>query len=170
MKYWVMLNGVRLGPMTLDEVRALPLQGSTPVWRSGLPEWTTASALPELAGMGCCDSDTPPGYQPQPVYPAYNSGASSGYNGGEEVRPPMPDTYLVWAIVVTLCCCLVGGVVALIYSSKVTSLYNQGDYAGAQKASSTALTWIIVSAVIGVVSTPILIMSQIAAGVMESLI
>ncbi|MBO4944829.1 MAG: CD225/dispanin family protein [Muribaculaceae bacterium] len=167
MKYWIMLNGVRLGPLTLEEARALPLLADTPVWRTGLPEWTTAGELPEFAANVARDETEPPRYSAtehgiSPVYPDYRREDYSQQKHDDE-KPPMPDNYLPWAIVVTLCCCLVGGIVAIIYSSKVSQLYNQEDYAGAQRASKTALTWIWISVASGIILQPLLFLLQIGS-------
>ncbi|MDE6226697.1 MAG: CD225/dispanin family protein [Muribaculaceae bacterium] len=64
----------------------------------------------------------------------------------------MPKSYLVWAIVVTILCCLVPGVVAIIFASQVSSKYYSGDIEGAKRASRNAEIWIIVSFVLGVLS------------------
>ncbi len=62
-----------------------------------------------------------------------------------------PDNYLVWAILSTILCCLPLGIVAIVYSSKVDGLYNQGDYAGAQEAADNAKKWAMWSAIISIV-------------------
>ena len=69
----------------------------------------------------------------QPQYPQYPQGG----------MPPRPDSYLVWAILTTVLCCMPLGIVAIVKSSQVESRYNQGDYAGAQKASEDAKKWCI---------------------------
>lgn len=58
----------------------------------------------------------------------------------------MPPTYLVWSILTTILCCLPFGIVAIVQSAKVESLYVQGLYAEALKASNEAKKWSIVSA------------------------
>ena len=68
-----------------------------------------------------------------------------------------PDNYLVWAILTTLLCCLPFGIVSIVYSSKVDSLYNAGDYMGAQNAANNAKKWAMWSAIIGGVMTVIVI-------------
>lgn len=81
-------------------------------------------------------------YQQQPYYqPNYVQGQ----------RPIKPDDYLVWAILCTLFCCLPFGIVSIVYSTKVDSLYNAGDYAGAQDAANKAKNWAMWSAIAGIV-------------------
>jgi Interferon-induced transmembrane protein len=72
--------------------------------------------------------------------------------------------HLVWAIVSTIVatcfCCPLGllGIVAIVFSSKVNSLLQQGDIDGARQASNNAKTWCIVTSVLAVIG---LIMSII---------
>ncbi len=72
----------------------------------------------------------------------------------ENVPPPMPSTYLVWSVAVTVLCCLIPGIVAIIYSTKVSSKYNRGDYDGAAKCSEMAEWWVMISIVLGLVWAP----------------
>lgn len=147
-RYYAMMGSERVGPMSLDELRSLPLTPQTPVWRQGMANWANASTFPEL---GICFNS-----QPDPGYRAYNpppgppyAAPGGGYGGNQSQMPPRPDNYLVWSILVTVLCCIAGGIVALVYSSKVNSCYDRGDYEGAVSASNTARTWCIVSAVVG---------------------
>ncbi len=66
-------------------------------------------------------------------------------------QPPMPPTFMVWAILSTICCCLPAGVVAIIFSSQVSSRYFAHDYEGARRASERTELWIIISIVAGIV-------------------
>ena len=75
-----------------------------------------------------------------------NGHANHGY---PPTPPKKPQSNLVWAILSTLLCCFIFGIVAIVYASKVSSLYYSGDYQGAQKASSKAAMWSIVAAVVG---------------------
>jgi len=54
--------------------------------------------------------------------------------------PTVPN-YLVQAILVTLCCCVPFGIVAIVYASQVNAKLAAGDYAGAVEASQKAKTW-----------------------------
>lgn len=64
---------------------------------------------------------------------------------------PMPPTYMVWAIVATVCCCLPAGIVAIIFSSQVSTRYYSRDYEGARRASERAEIWIIIAIVLGII-------------------
>ena len=65
--------------------------------------------------------------------------------------PPVKN-HLVGAVLVTLCCCMPFGVVALIYSAQVNSKLAAGDVPGAQAASSRAYTWSLVALLAGLLT------------------
>ncbi|MGH8075852.1 MAG: CD225/dispanin family protein [Lysobacter sp.] len=77
--------------------------------------------------------------------------------------PPAVPTHsipnhLAWAIVsmiVSFCmCCFVGGIpgiVAIVYAAQVNSKLDQGDEAGARRASDNAKTWCWVATALAVV-------------------
>lgn len=90
------------------------------------------------------------GFNPEPPYP----GIEKDYYPKDRGRSPepMPSTYLIWSVLVTIFCCFIPGIVAIIFSSQVSGRYYSGDLEGAKKASRMAEIWIIVSVVIGVVA------------------
>lgn len=65
-----------------------------------------------------------------------------------DTKPTRPNSYLALAIISTILCCLPAGIVSIIYSAKVNSLYEDGKYNEAMNASRNAKTWGIVSVVI----------------------
>lgn len=79
-------------------------------------------------------------------------------------QQPMPPSYLIWAILCTVLCCLIPGIVAIVFSSQVSSKYYSGDVEGAKRASRNAEIWIIVSFVLGILSAtlylPIMLFSN----------
>jgi len=73
------------------------------------------------------------------------------YNGAVP-EAGRPQSHLVAAIVVTILCCTLPGIVAIIYSSSVSSRLAASDYEGAWKSSRRAEGWIIASFVLGLLS------------------
>lgn len=78
----------------------------------------------------------------QPPYAPYNR---------PHLSEPMPDNYLVWSVLLTIFCCLIPGIIAVVYSASVSSRYYAGDLEGAKRASRNAQIWCIVSVVAGVI-------------------
>lgn len=78
--------------------------------------------------------------------PASPTGAlQPGYPPGVTV-----PNYLVFAILVTVLCCLPTGIAAIVYAAQVNSKLAGGDIAGAQQASKNAKMWCWVSLGAGV--------------------
>ena len=85
----------------------------------------------------------------QPAYPQY--GAAPGY--GAQAGPP-PDNYLVWSILSTVLCCLPLGIVAIIKSTQVNTLWAQGQYDAALQSAADAkkfATWSAIGAAVVIV-------------------
>ena len=76
----------------------------------------------------------------------------------------MPPTYLVWSVIMTVLCCFIPGIVAIIFSSQVSTKYYSGDVEGAKKASRNAEIWIIVSFVLGVLSATLYMPIMMVSG------
>ncbi len=55
-------------------------------------------------------------------------------------------TYLVFAILATILCCLPAGIPAIVYAAQVNGKLQAGDIAGAQLASKNAKMWCWISA------------------------
>lgn len=64
---------------------------------------------------------------------------------GQGVQPPAPPpaipNYLVQSIIVTLCCCVPLGIVAIVYSAQVNTKLAAGDIEGARESSNKAKMW-----------------------------
>lgn len=82
--------------------------------------------------------------------------ATSCPNCGQLIRrfPPVAaiPNHLISAIFVTLCCCLPFGIVALVFAAQVNSKLAAGDVAGAQAASNSARTWVLVAFLAGLLT------------------
>ena len=142
MKYYIAENGKQVGPIEEGELLSHGMTVNTLVWHEGMPEWVPAGKVPELAYMfgGAAVPPQQPPYPQQP--PQY---------GAAPMRQEMPKTWLVESVLATLFCCLPCGIVGIIKASKVSSLYNAGDYAGAAEASAQAKKWTLIGVIVGFV-------------------
>ena len=147
------------GPKSVDEEWAdtLHIDFHTPPAVPGQPSQPQQPAPPQ---PGPYQAQAQGQYQYQPQWPQGGpSGmAPKGYGVRQpQQREPMPPSYLILSVVMTICCCVVPGIVAIIFSSQVSSKYYSGDIEGAKRASRTAEIWIIVSFVLGVLNATILL-------------
>ena len=175
-QYFIVLSGQKRGPYTLDELASRELTPETMIWTEGMGEPCPASEFEELRPLlGQQSPQTqqyqqpPQGAQEQPNHqtPNYN-GAPQGQQyqqapqyrsdgstanpfttipPSQEIEGVLPPNYLVWSIILIFLC-LPGGIGATIYSSRVGSCYNRGDYRGAWEASRTAQAWVKWSSII----------------------
>ncbi|MGS0748390.1 CD225/dispanin family protein [Halpernia sp. GG3] len=76
----------------------------------------------------------------------YSSPISNNQNGIP------PKTWLVESILVTIFCCQILGVISIIYAAGVESKFYRGDIAGAESASRTAKTLVMVSVGVGLLT------------------
>lgn len=88
----------------------------------------------------------------------------SDYERKPHREEPMPSTWLIWSILVTVFCCFIPGIIAIIFSSQVSSRFYAGDIEGAKRASRNAEIWIIVSFVLGVLAATLYIPFMIIGG------
>jgi len=52
-----------------------------------------------------------------------------------------PSNYLVFAILTTIFCCQILGIVSIVFAALVNSRWNSGDFQGALDASRNAKLW-----------------------------
>ena len=52
-----------------------------------------------------------------------------------------PPNYLVFAILTTIFCCQILGIVSIVFAAQVNSKWNSGDIQGAMEASKNAKLW-----------------------------
>ncbi len=102
-----------------------------------------------------------PFQQPQYQQPPFQSNYAQGQ------RPGKPDNYLVWAILSTIFCCLPLGIVSIIYSSKVDSQYNAGDYLGAQDSADKAKKFAMWGAIASVICIVLYILFFVVLAVFD---
>ena len=61
----------------------------------------------------------------------------------DQINQPQapPPNYLVFAILVTIFCCQILGIVSIVFAAQVNSKWNSGDFEGALSASKNAKLW-----------------------------
>ncbi len=94
---------------------------------------------------------------------------SQSFNNSTNNIPP--KSWLIESILVTVFCCQILGIISIIYAASVESKFYRGDIHGAESASETAKTLVIVSAAIGVltiVGIIIFTMMGVFAGLMNN--
>lgn len=151
MQYYMHIGGQQLGPFEENQLIANGLTPETPVWAAGMAGWLPANQVPELGTLL---------YQQQQQQPPQYAQPSQ----------PMPETYMVWAILATLWCCLPFGIVAIVKAAEVSSRYNAGNYSGAVESSQAAKKWCIWAAVCGIFITLVYAIVIVACGLSEGVI
>lgn len=138
------------GPITAEQMMEWISQGranqGTMAMIDGGTGWKPLSQLPEFAAA-LAAKNPPPALSYAPPSPVTNS---------------IPN-YLVQSILVTLCCCLPFGIVAIVYAAQVNSKFASGDVGGAQYASAQAKKWCWIGVIVGLITNAIVIVLQFAA-------
>ena len=183
MKIWVHIDGRQLGPYTPEQLPLEEMDSSTPVWYDGLPRWTPAGEAPATAQYFLPTVGSPEpeeasedeNFNPEATEeiievqeedittdptPARDPEPTPGVNVHRHAFRPAaevekcPPTYLVWSILLTLCCCNPLGIIPIITGAQVSSRYNNMDFEGARRASNTTEWWVIICLVLGLMMLP----------------
>jgi hypothetical protein len=164
-EYYYLSGDSKMGPLSLEALKKAGISPSTMVWNNTLPDWVEARLLPELAEIFI----SAPPFTPTPSVSPGSAYQPMGGSYDNQVRPPMPENYLVWAILSTILCCLPLGIVSIINATKVSSAYALGDYAGAQKASADAKKWAMWAAIVGGIVIVLYVVFVVILGVAGAL-
>jgi hypothetical protein len=138
-------DGRQYGPVSADQIRQWLAEGranaQTLVQAEGSLDWKPLGQFPEFAPSAPPPLGTtpPPAAAPVPPPPTF------------QPREHIP-TYLVPAILSTICCCLPFGIVSIVYAAQVTTKLQAGDIAGAREASQKAQVWFWVAVACGLLS------------------
>ncbi|XP_017558220.1 proline rich transmembrane protein 1B [Pygocentrus nattereri] len=89
-----------------------------------------------------------PSFLPPSTYPSYAIYMNSPPLGEEQT--PLPKDYLVESLLVTIFCCLMSGLVALMYSYETRAALARGDIREGEKASQKARLLVTFSLMFGV--------------------
>ncbi|HEX8169216.1 MAG TPA: CD225/dispanin family protein [Thermoanaerobaculia bacterium] len=100
-------------------------------------------------------------YMPPPPPP--QGSYQTGMPGAAAAPGAVIPNYLLQSILVTLCCCLPLGVVAIIFSAQVNTKLAAGDIAGARDASSKAKLFAWIGLGVGLVAIVLIFLINGAA-------
>ena len=143
------------GEKAEDAVAGIPLP---PVEGEKVEDAVAGTPLPPQE----LPANMPPIPPAAPAMPAVPAAAADVDNTQPAEQPKCPPTNLVWAILVTILCCLPTGVFAIVYSAKVISKYNEGDYKAAEHYSEVSAWWCIGSIILGIIIQPFVTLLQAA--------
>lgn len=186
--YYVDGNNQQQGPIDAAQLPSFGVTAKTLVWCEGMANWQVAGEIPELASLFAAKQpeipaqpQMQPGTPAQPQMQPQVQPQTMNINNFQQTQqpmntqppfqqpnnqqmPPQPENYLVWAILVTILCCLPFGVASIIYSTKVSSLYAQGDYNGAVDASQKAKKFAMIGGIGGLVFIIVYVIFMVIAG------
>ena len=147
MRYFLSVgDGKTYGPYDLAQLRSMQAEGRVPPTAQLCQEGTSAW-VPSGQILG--------GAMPAPSAPAMAPAPGAG--GFKPVS-------LVGPILVTLFCCLIPGIVSIVYASNANSKGARGDIAGATAAAKASKTWGVVGIIAGVLGSIAYIALMVAAG------
>ena len=175
-KYWIIVNGRPEGPFAPEQLKLRrDFVADLPVWTTGMADWTVVSEVPALAALleEVAAAEAAAAEQPQQEFQQQTGYVQQPLQGGgftpqpaaamSVPAEPMPPSYLAWNIVMTLCCCMIIGVIGIIFSAQVAQKWQRGDIEGARKSSERAAWCLILSLVLGLVSMPFQMLIQMAS-------
>ncbi|XP_046903988.1 proline rich transmembrane protein 1B [Hypomesus transpacificus] len=87
-------------------------------------------------------------FNPLPNYPPYTIYMNGSSLGEENV--PLPKDYMVESLLVTIFCCLMSGIMALMYSYETRAALARGDVREAERTSQKARLLVLFSLMFGV--------------------
>ncbi|XP_036041548.1 proline rich transmembrane protein 1B [Onychomys torridus] len=83
-------------------------------------------------------------------FPAYGSPMAGGPAPMQVEHRPLPKDFMMESVLVTLFCCLLTGLIAIVYSHETRAALGRGDLAQAEEASRKARSLVLFSLLFGV--------------------
>ncbi len=140
--FYIDVEGKQKGTFSPEELRLENIRRDTLVWTQGMEQWKRAEEVEELSALMFNPSTqiNDAGL----VEEAQHLSAKSAH----ELREPMPKTWLVESILITLlpfvfCGSFLSllGIIAIVNATQVESYYNRGNYTASLDASRAARKW-----------------------------
>lgn len=147
MKQYFYINnlGEQKGPFKPENLRNENIKRNTFVWTNGMEDWLPAKDVEELGFLFVYQTENYPPQNP-PMFEKTNSEREV------DIAPPMPKTWLVESILITLiplitCGSFLSllGIVGIVSASKVESQYKMGDFEQAIDSAKQAKRWTLVT-------------------------
>ncbi|HVM62302.1 MAG TPA: CD225/dispanin family protein [Verrucomicrobiae bacterium] len=136
-------DGRQYGPVSADQIRQWMAEGRanalTMAQAEGSTEWKPLGQFPEFAPAAPPAGSTPPPQTPPTAGPTF------------QPREHVPS-WLVPAILSTICCCLPFGIISIVYAAQVNTKLQAGDIHGAREASRNAQIWFWLAVAFGLIS------------------
>lgn len=177
-KYWVNIDGIQSGPISRDELANIDFNPEvTYVWHEELDDWQRIDRLSEFADIvaakqkAAAESAEHSELSEQSEHSENSEQSEESEQSESSVtpppvpQPPMPQppvapeaeapTNLVWAVIVTVMCCQITGIIAIVYGAMTSTANSAGNYEKARRYSDIAQIWVMVSIVLGLIYMPI---------------
>lgn len=94
----------------------------------------------------------------QPASQSYGPGSYGAFGAQSAPADGKPQNFMAPSVFATIggfvFCCLLGlatGIAAIVFANKVDTLWNMGDYQGAQAASDKAKLWMNITVILAVI-------------------
>ena len=168
-EYYIVEGDTRVGPLSIIQLSERGLEPSTLVWTAGMPDWTRADRVPELAPLlanrqSINEQESPfgtyanpqqpsagqyPNYQQPQQYGGFNNPVNQG-NGYANLPTNWKTLAIIATVVGFLFSCIGGivGIFGIVQASKAENAMRLGDDFTARSAWSTCKTLTIVSFVL----------------------
>ena len=95
------------------------------------------------------DDEAYENYQPEES-PKSSYSRHKTKNSYQDSERPCPSNNLIWAILCTIFCCQITGIIAIVFAAQVSSKYDENGYAAAKKYSDWAGIMCIVSVILAI--------------------
>lgn len=142
MRFWLASDdGKTYGPYEVEQLRQFAAEGrltaQSQVCAEGSTHWVPAGAI--VPGIAA------PQQTPQQL-PVHAQGV-----GGQVAPGSWQPVNFAGPILVTLCCCLVGGIISIVYASQANTHGAGGNIVEAQRAAAASKMWMWISFAVGIV-------------------
>ena len=169
--FYIDANGQQCGPVAGEELINLGVTRESLVWCAGMSAWEKAGSIPELSSLFAAVPPTPPSVVPPTPAPPQPANATTAATASSKPRHTelCPNNNLVWAILVTVMCCMPFGIPAIINSNKVEPLWNAGRKIEAIQKAEASRKWCWAGVICGLIWSILYFILMFATGMLEAL-